>query len=189
MRRLDWQRINGHRSGVVWFTGLPGSGKTTLALEVEKELFRRGIRCFVLDGDRLRGSLNSDLGFTDSDRRENLRRAAEVASMLMEAGLIVLAPFISPLEADRALVRQRFEAEDFIELYVKCSVEECERRDPKGMYALARTGDIPYFTGISAPYERPLEPDLVINTEINPLDKCVDDVIKQFEQRRLIPKP
>jgi adenylylsulfate kinase len=170
-------RMNEHAPGVIWFTGLPGSGKTTLAVAAEAELNRRGFRCVVLDGDRLRLGLCSDLGYSEADRIENLRRASEVAVMFAEAGFIVLAPMISPSETGRAKVRSRFRQERFAELYVKCSLAECERRDPKGMYKKARSGEIASFTGISAPYEAPGRPDLTVDTELEPLGQCVDAII------------
>jgi adenylylsulfate kinase len=169
--------MNGHKGGVVWFTGLPGSGKTTLASEVEKVLLHRGKRCVLIDGDRLRKGLNRDLGFSEEHRMENLRRAAEVARMFVEAGFLVLAPLISPSESCRAIVRIRFQPEDYTELYVKCSLAECERRDPKGMYRLAKADELPDFTGISAPYEPPIQPDLVLDTERLHLQHCVDILV------------
>lgn len=186
MQRADRETINGHSSGVVWFSGLPGSGKTTLALEVEKELCQRGIRCFVLDGDSLRKGLNRDLGFSDEHRKENMRRAAEVAFMFIEAGFLVLVPMISPTETSRAIVRQRFSRQDYVELYVRCSLAECERRDPKGMYRLAKEGDIPFFTGISAPYEPPVNPDLILDTESSDLRYCVNNLVNYLKMRKII---
>lgn len=174
IHRYFLEKLNGHKSGVVWFTGLPGSGKTTLAIEVEKRLLQEGIRCTIVDGDRLRKGLNHDLGFTETDRTENLRRAAEISLMFIEAGVLVLAPLISPSESSRAIIKQYFNSEDFTELYVKCSLEVCERRDPKGMYRLARVGTLKNFTGVSAPYEPPLQPDIVVNTESFSLEYCVD---------------
>jgi adenylylsulfate kinase len=177
LRRKEWESINGHSGGVVWFSGLPGSGKSTLALAVEAELFKRGARCIILDGDQLRQGLCRDLGFSDDDRNENLRRASVVASMFVEAGFIVLVPMISPSEIGRAIVRKSFRTEDFVELYVKCSIAECEYRDPKGMYRMARQGEIPSFTGISAPYEPPENPDIIVDTERYVLPLCVDILV------------
>lgn len=168
------ESMNGHKGGVVWFTGLPGSGKTTLANEVEKEMLQCGIRCVVIDGDCLRKGLNRDLGFSEAHRIENLRRAAEVALMFVNAGFLVLAPLISPSESGRVIVRQFFQSEDYTELFIKCSLTECKRRDPKGMYRLAEAGVLPNFTGISAPYEPPVKPDLVLDTERFHLQHCVD---------------
>lgn len=174
MHRHLFEILNGHRGGVIWFTGLPGSGKTTLADELQKMLLQLGIRCVVLDGDRLRKGLNRDLSFTEQDRMENLRRAAEMAAAFVEAGCLVLAPLISPLESCRAMVRQHFQPADYTELYVKCSLDECMRRDPKGMYQLAVKGIIPDFTGVSAPYEAPSQPDLILDTEWLSVEQCVE---------------
>ena len=149
---------------VLWFTGLSASGKTTLAGLLHAELTKSGFRCFVLDGDRLRGSLCSDLGFSPEDRAENLRRAGEVARLLIDAGLVVIAAFISPYVADRARVRSRFEKNQFYEIFLECPIEVCRQRDPKGLYRKAQEGLIPAFTGVSDPYEPPNAPDLVIRT-------------------------
>ena len=152
------------RPFVLWFTGLSASGKTTLAGLLQKELAKSGFRCFVLDGDRLRSGLCSDLGFSPQDRAENLRRAGEVARLLVDAGLVVIAAFISPYEADRARVRTQFEKNQFYEIFLECPVEVCRQRDPKGLYRKAQEGLIPTFTGVSDPYEPPPAPDFVIRT-------------------------
>jgi adenylyl-sulfate kinase len=149
---------------VLWFTGLSASGKTTLAGLLRAELAKSGFRCFVLDGDCLRGGLCSDLGFSPEDRAENLRRAGEVARLLVDAGLVVIAAFISPYLADRARVRSRFEKNRFYEIFLECPIEVCRQRDPKGLYRKAQEGLIPTFTGVSDPYEPPRTPDLVIRT-------------------------
>jgi len=149
---------------VLWFTGLSASGKTTLAGLLHAELAKSGFRCFVLDGDRLRSGLCSDLGFSPEDRAENLRRAGEVARLLVDAGLVVIAAFISPYLADRARVRSRFEKNQFYEIYLECPIEVCRQRDPKGLYRKAQEGLIPAFTGVSDPYQPPSAPDLVIRT-------------------------
>jgi len=149
---------------VLWFTGLSASGKTTLAQLLQAELTRSGFRCFVLDGDLLRGGLCNDLGFSSLDRAENVRRAGEVARLLVDAGLVVLAAFISPYVADRARVRSRFAQDQFYEVYLECPIEVCRQRDPKGLYRKAQEGLIPKFTGISDPYEPPPAPDLVVRT-------------------------
>ncbi len=149
---------------VLWFTGLSASGKTTLAGMLHAELAKSGRLCFVLDGDCLRSGLCSDLGFSPADRAENLRRAGEVARLLVDAGLIVIAAFISPYVADRARVRSRFEKNQFYEIFLECPIEVCRQRDPKGLYRKADEGLIPAFTGVSDPYEPPLEPDLIIRT-------------------------
>ncbi|HET6961986.1 MAG TPA: adenylyl-sulfate kinase [Terriglobia bacterium] len=149
---------------VLWFTGLSASGKTTLAGLLQAELVKSGFRCFVLDGDRLRDGLCSDLGFSPEDRAENLRRAGEVARLLVDAGLVVIAAFISPYAADRWRVRSRFKKGQFYEVFLECPIEVCRQRDPKGLYRKAHEGLIPAFTGVSDPYEPPPAPDLVIRT-------------------------
>ncbi|WP_145409595.1 adenylyl-sulfate kinase [Paenibacillus xylanexedens] len=191
-RNITWQQSNldrqereirnGHRSRTLWFTGLSGAGKSSLAFALEKHLYDAGIRCYVLDGDNVRHGLNRDLGFTTTDRQENLRRIGEVSKLMVDAGLIVLSAFISPHAEDREMVKQLFEPGDFIEIYVRCSIEECERRDPKGLYKKARNGDIPHFTGISAPYDVPEEPSLIIDTELLSLDEAVAEIVKHLEQ-------
>jgi bifunctional enzyme CysN/CysC len=161
------QQRNGHTGGVVWFTGLSGSGKTTIALETERQLFQKGYQVYVLDGDNVRGGLNANLSFSPEDRAENIRRVGEVAALFADAGFVVLSAFISPYRADRERAReaaQRYPGGSFHEIYVKAPLELCEQRDPKGLYRKARAGDIPDFTGISAPYEAPEEQELVIDT-------------------------
>ena len=157
-------KLLGYKNKVLWFTGLSGSGKSTLANEVEKALHERGKLCYVLDGDNVRHGFNSDLGFSPEDREENIRRIGEVTKLFYDAGLFVLVCFISPYKKDRNKVRKMI-GEDFIEIFVKCALEECEKRDIKGMYKKARKGEIKEFTGISAPYEKPDMPELVLNTE------------------------
>ncbi|MFC5468955.1 adenylyl-sulfate kinase [Cohnella suwonensis] len=168
---------------VVWFTGLSGSGKTTLALEAERELAKHGALCVVLDGDRLRQGLNSDLGYTEEDRAENLRRAAEVAVLFAEKGFIVLAPMISPSEKARSSVRERFDSERYAEVYVKCTLDGCERRDPKGLYRRARAGEIANFTGVDATYELPSRAELTIDKEEVALASCSAELIRYIEHR------
>jgi adenylylsulfate kinase len=165
----DRARSLHQRPATVWLTGLSGSGKSTLACAVEKLLIEAGHATYVLDGDNLRHHLNRDLGFTPQERQENIRRGAEVARLMNEAGLIVLAAFISPLREDRAMACDIIGAENFIEAYVSTPCAVCEERDPKGLYAKARAGLLPQFTGVSAPYEAPLEPALVLDTERLPL--------------------
>ncbi len=162
-------RLLGQRGGLVWFTGLPGAGKSTVASAVEAELYRQGRATYLLDGDNLRYGLCSDLGFTAEDRRENLRRVAEVAALMVDAGLFVLAAFVSPSAEDRARVAGRLGADHWLEVHVATPLEVCEARDPKGHYAMARRGDLSSFTGVSAPYEPPAAPDLRIDTvALNP---------------------
>jgi adenylylsulfate kinase len=162
--KAERERISGHRGCTIWLTGLSGSGKSTLANMLEKALWERGARAFVLDGDNVRHGLNKDLGFSPEDRTENIRRIGEVAKLFTEAGVINVTAFISPYRADRDLVRAVMNPGDFIEVYVGCDLDECERRDPKGLYKKARAGQIPEFTGISAPYEAPAKPELTIDT-------------------------
>lgn len=156
-------RANGHRSGILWFTGLPGSGKTTLSLELERALFARGFQTYVLDGDNIRHGLSADLGFSAADRTENIRRVGEVAKLFAGAGFVVITAFISPYRSDRDGVRA-IGSDLFHEIFIDAPVEVCERRDPKGHYAKARRGEIPLFTGVSAPYEPPVSPELRIDT-------------------------
>ncbi len=165
VKREDRNRLNKHRSGLIWLTGLSAAGKSTIANLVEKELFERGIRTYVLDGDNVRHGLNANLGFSPEDRKENIRRIGEVAKLMVDAGIIVLTAFISPYREDRDAVRILFDEGDFIEVYIKCCLGECEKRDPKGMYKKARAGIIKNYTGISAPYEEPASPELVVDTE------------------------
>lgn len=158
------EALNGHRAFVLWLTGLPASGKTTLAYALEQELERRCLRSFVLDGDELRFGLSHDLTFSPEDRSENIRRAGHVAKLMVDAGLIVITSFISPYRQDRDQVRSLFAPGRYYEVFLDCSVEVCERRDPKGNYQKARKGMLKEFTGVSAPYEPPPRPDLVIPT-------------------------
>jgi len=171
------EKLLGQKGMVLWFTGLSGSGKSTIAVEVEKELYRRGRASYRLDGDNLRFGLNKDLGFTAADRTENIRRIGEVAALFADAGLITLASFISPYRAGREAARQAAGVENFKEIYVKASVEACAERDPKGLYARAKKGEIENFTGISAPYEEPEEPELVVDTEKLSLEESVELVL------------
>lgn len=186
--RSDRSRLNKHNSGLVWFTGLSAAGKSTIAHAVERELFQRGVRTYVLDGDNIRHGLNADLGFSPEDRKENVRRIAEVAHLMADAGILVLAAFISPYREDRMAVRKRFDGDNFIEVYVKCSIEECERRDPKGQYKKARAGIIKGYTGISSPYEEPENPDLVIDTEKITLHDAVKDIVSCLDRKNFIKK-
>jgi len=175
-----WQR-NGHRGGVLWFTGLSGSGKSTLALALERHLFGQGYEVYVLDGDNLRYGLNSNLGFSPSDRAENIRRVGEVAAIFAKSGLIVLTAFISPYRADREVAGQAI-GPGFHEVYLDPGLAACERRDPKGLYKKARAGEIQDFTGISAPYEAPIQPDVRLDTAVTPIEDCVD-VLADYADR------
>jgi adenylylsulfate kinase len=186
VNRQDRNRLNKHKSGLVWFTGLPAAGKSTIAHHLEKELFDRGIRAYVLDGDNVRHGISANLGFSRQDRRENLRRIAEVAKLMVDAGLVVLAAFVSPYRQDRELVRQTVGPESFFEVYVKCSPEVCEKRDPKGLYRKARAGLIKDYTGVSAPYEEPQSPDIVIDTEQTDVETAVQRIMEFLDRKRFI---
>lgn len=172
---------NGHRGAILWFTGLSGAGKSTLAHAVEEELYRIGCRTFVLDGDNVRHGLCGDLGFSNADRIENIRRVGEIAKLFMEAGVIVLTAFISPFRSDREHVRGMVEHGDFIEIHCDSSLEVCESRDVKGMYKKARAGQIAEFTGISSPYEAPENPELRVDTGNEVLEQCVRQVLAQMK--------
>ena len=162
---------NGHNSFVVWFTGLSGSGKSTLANAVAGRLYNDKVRNYVLDGDNIRHGLNKDLGFSEADRTENIRRIGEVAKLFVDSGQVVLTAFISPFQADRKIVRDLLEEKEFIEVFVNCPIDTCEQRDPKGLYVKARQGLIKDFTGINSPYEEPENPELVIDTIVFQLKK------------------
>lgn len=185
--RKDRNALNRHKSGLIWFTGLSASGKSTIAHGVEKVLHERGIRTYVLDGDNIRHGLNKNLGFSDEDRRENLRRVSEVARLFADAGILVLAAFISPDRRDRQYIREQFHDDIFAEVYVKCSLEECERRDPKGQYKKARAGIIKNYTGISAPYEEPDRPELVLDTDGCAPETSISGVLAFLEKSGIIP--
>jgi adenylylsulfate kinase len=184
--RQNRNLLNQHPSGLFWFTGFSGSGKSTIAHGVEAELFTRGIRSYVLDGDNVRDGINADLGFSRADRKENIRRIVEIAKLLVDAGLIVLASFISPYREDRDYVRENFNADRFYEIYIKCSVRECEQRDPKGMYKKARQGIIENYTGISDPYEEPDGADLVIDTEKIDIAESIQMVLDFMHQMDML---
>jgi adenylylsulfate kinase len=176
------EMANGHRSIILWFTGLSGAGKSTLAHAVEEKLHQSGIRTFVFDGDNVRHGLCSDLGFSDADRQENIRRIGEMSKLFVEAGVIALTAFISPFRVDRDKVRALANDGDFIEIYCHASVEVCESRDVKGLYARARAGEIKAFTGISSPYEEPLNPEIVVDTGSLPLDDCIEQVLAYLRE-------
>lgn len=175
--------LNGHTSRVLWFTGLSGSGKSTIANALEKELHAQGIRTYILDGDNVRHGLNSDLGFTDADRVENIRRIGEVAKLMVDAGIVVLSAFISPFRAERDMVRALFEDDEFIEIFVDTPLDVAETRDPKGLYKKARLGEIPNFTGIGSPYEAPETPDIHIHTEVESVEHIVKRLLKALDLR------
>jgi adenylylsulfate kinase len=182
----DRRKRNGHHSAILWFTGLSGSGKSTIANAVSKKLFDLGIQNYVLDGDNIRHGLNKDLGFSAADRTENIRRIGEVAKLFVDSGQFVLTAFISPFAQDRKLVRHLVEKDEFIEIYVKCPLEECERRDPKGLYKKARNGEIRDFTGIDSPYEAPVSPELTLETDHYTIDECANQVLAYLRDRNFI---
>jgi adenylylsulfate kinase len=179
--------VLGHGAACLWFTGLSGSGKSTLAHAVEAALIARGVHAYVLDGDNVRLGLNRDLGFSPADRSENIRRITEVAALFVEAGVIVLTAFISPYRADRGAARERM-GDRFVECWANPGLAVAEARDPKGLYKRARAGEIPQFTGVSAPYEAPQAAELDLDTGQRSLDACVADVLAYLQERRIIPQ-
>ena len=179
-------QLNGHKSVVIWFTGLSGSGKSTLAHSIEEELYKLSCRTFVLDGDNVRHGLSSNLSFDNNDRKENIRRIGEVAKLMMEAGVIAITAFISPFREDRNLVRKLLPQGDFIEIYCNASLEVCESRDVKGLYKCARAGEIKSYTGIDSPYEAPNNPELIINTENELLEESVAKVVNFLKFMEII---
>lgn len=177
MSRQDKEALLGQRGTMVWFTGLSGSGKSTIAMGVERELHQRGILCRILDGDNIRAGINNNLGFTAEDRMENIRRIAEVGKLFVQTGVVTLACFVSPTNDIREMARQIVGEEDFKEVFVSTPIEECERRDVKGLYARARRGEVKNFTGISAPFEAPEHPALSLDTSVLSLEECVKSVV------------
>ena len=184
--RQDREMLNGHKSFVLWFTGLSGSGKSTLAHAVEKKLHERGCRTFVLDGDNVRHGLSSNLRFSDDDRRENIRRIGEASKLMTEAGIITLTAFISPFRADREMVRGLFPHGEFVEVFCSASLEVCEGRDVKGLYKKARAGEIKNYTGIDSPYEAPVNPEITLATGVNSINSSVNLVIDNLKERGLM---
>lgn len=181
------EKQNGHKSVVLWFTGLSGSGKSTLAHSVEEELHQMGCHTVVLDGDNVRHGLCADIGFSDADRKENIRRIGEVSKLFVEAGMIVFTAFISPFREDRARVRTLIGDGDFIEIFCRSTVEVCESRDVKGLYKKAREGSIKEFTGISSPYEEPISPELIVDTETASVEEGVRQIV-EYLKRNLVLK-
>ncbi len=177
---------NGHRGVVIWLTGLSGSGKSTIAVETQVKLFEMGCQVYILDGDNIRHGLNKDLGFSPEDREENIRRIGEVAKLFADAGMIVLTSFISPYRKDRDRARNLLDPGDFIEVYVNAPLEVCEDRDPKGLYKKARAGEIPEFTGISAPYEPPLKPELEIRTDELSVEESAEKIIGYLREKSVL---
>ena len=187
--RAHRETKNGHRGAIIWFTGLPGAGKSTLAHAIEEELHQHGCHTFVIDGDNVRNGLCRDLGFSTKDRHENIRRVGEMAKLFMEAGVIVLTALISPYRADCKRLRGIIEHSDFIEIYCDTPLEICEARDKKGNYKKARAGQIPNFTGISSPYEIPKNPELTVLPGTTELDTCVQQIIMELKVRSIIESP
>jgi adenylylsulfate kinase len=184
--KSDRHAQNGHGSCVLWFTGLSGSGKSTIANAVSSELFRQGINEYVLDGDNIRHGLNRDLGFSDYDRTENIRRIGEVAKLFVDSGAVVTTAFISPFRSDRDQVRAIFNEREFIEVFVECPLEECERRDPKQLYAKARRGEIKEFTGIDSPYEAPERPEITVRSDLLTVNEAVEQIFGYLRNQDII---
>ena len=180
------QKLNNHNSTILWFTGLSGAGKSSLAHAVEEKLHQLNCRTYVLDGDNIRHGLCGDLSFSDSDRQENIRRVGQVAKLFIESGVIVLTAFISPFNNDRSTVRNMVQHGDFIEIYCNTPLDICEKRDTKGLYKKARKGEIKDFTGISSPYEAPAKPDLMLLTGTTPLEQCVNKIIELLVNRNIV---
>ncbi len=182
----DRRRIKGHSSAIVWLTGLPASGKTTIAIELEKNLHEMGNHTYVLDGDNMRHGLNKDMGFSKEERTENIRRIAEVAKLFWDAGILTICAFVSPYKEDRERAKNLVEGSGFIEVFVKCPVEVCIQRDPKSMYKKAISGKIKAFTGVDDPYEVPDSPEIVIETDRLTISESVDKIIKYLRDKRVI---
>ena len=187
VKRNQRGNLNRHKSALVWLTGLPGSGKSTISHELEYRLFQQNIKTYVLDGDNVRQGLCKDLGFSADDRRENLRRVGEVTLLFVDAGILTIAAFASPYRTDRRVVRQMFGPGDFIEVYLKCDVTVCEERDPKGLYKKARCGEIKNFTGISDPYEPPENPEIILATDRLSIDDSVDIILGYLKEKEIVP--
>lgn len=187
MTRQDKESLLGQRGIMIWFTGLSGSGKSTVAMGVERELHAQGILCRILDGDNIRAGINNNLGFSAEDRIENIRRIAEIGKLFVQTGVVTLACFVSPTNDIRQMAREIVGKEDFLEVYISTPIEECERRDVKGLYARARKGEVKNFTGISAPFEAPVSPDIAIDTSKIPLEESVrtltELIIKRVKQQ------
>ena len=183
--REEREKAMGHKAVLLWFTGLSGSGKSTIATELQKRLLKEKNIVYILDGDNVRQSLNKDLGFSQEDRRENIRRIGEVAKLFVDAGLIVIAALVSPYKEDRDDVRKNL-GKHFVEVYIKCNLKECEKRDTKGLYKKARAGEIQDFTGISAPYEEPSNPEIVIDTEKQSVKESVNIIYEHLKNKKII---
>ena len=181
--KANREYLHGHKAYLIWFTGLSGSGKSTLANLVEIALHKKGLSTYILDGDNIRNGLNKDLSFEPKDRTENIRRISEISCLMLDAGVLTLATFVSPYINDREKVKQIVGADNFIEVFTNTSIEECERRDVKGLYKKARLGEIKNMTGISAPYETPISPDLEVNTDGKSIEECVENIIKFLKHK------
>lgn len=181
--KKDRQENNKHKSFLLWFTGLSGSGKSTIANIVEQKLYALGVKTYTLDGDNIRKGINNDLTFTPKDRTENIRRIAEIANLMVDSGLVVLAAFVSPYKKDRENIKNIVKDVNFVEVYINTSVEECERRDVKGLYKKARAGEIKNMTGISAPYEAPKKPDIEIKTEEKTVEQAVYEIMSYIKPK------
>lgn len=182
----DRRLKKGHGSCVLWFTGLSGSGKSTIANAVSSELFRQGKTEYVLDGDNIRHGLNKDLGFSDHDRTENIRRIGEVAKLFVDSGALVTTAFISPFRSDRHQVRELFQDGEFIEVFIDCPLDECERRDPKQLYVKARRGEIKDFTGINSPYEAPERPEITVRSDQSTVEEAVKQILEYLQDKNII---
>lgn len=183
IKKEDREKLNKHKGILIWFTGISGSGKSTLAGMLEYVLHEKGIHTYILDGDNVRSGLNSDLDFSDEGRVENIRRIAELAKLIVDAGLVVMASFISPFRSERALARELVGEENFVEVFVDCNLETAEERDVKGLYQKARAGIIPNFTGISSPYERPEHADVVVNSSTETKEQSLVEIVNVVEKR------
>lgn len=186
LKRQDRQKLKKHTSFVLWFTGLPSSGKSTIANELEYALNKALIHTYLLDGDNIRHGLNKDLGFSDEDRAENIRRIGEVAKLFADAGIVVITAFISPYRKDRIAARKLFRKNEFFEIYVRCPVSVCARRDPKGFYKKAISGQIKDFTGVSAAYEEPLNPEIVIDSDILSISESANRIMSYLKEKKII---
>ena len=181
--------VKGHDPLVIWLTGLSGSGKSTIANELEYQLVaKHSAHTYLLDGDNIRTGLNAGLGFSDEDRKENIRRIGEVAKLMHDAGLIVITAFISPFRSDRDMVRQLFAPGEFWEVFVACPLEVCKKRDPKGLYVKALKGEIAQFTGINSPYEAPISPELTVESDLHPVDECVSSILTKMKSSGILKK-
>jgi len=183
---IDFENKNGHKGCVIWLTGLSASGKSSIAIETQKALFNLGYNSYILDGDNIRQGLNKDLGFSPEDRAENIRRIAHVAKLFRDSGQIVIVAFISPYKSERQLARDLIEKDRFIEVFVKCPIDVCRKRDPKGLYEKAINGLIKDFTGINAPYEEPESPEIVLNTDILSIYDSAEEIIKKLKNLNII---